>query len=179
MSLPLHHRNAQRLKFLPSLVVIDAQQLAELRLATGQSRHHRAGRHLQRFGNFPVRHVLQIKQGQRRAMQFIDLLQRLHHRTGVHVVHDAGWNLRQLMHRVRHRDVRESRLMPELGEKFPVQRGQQPGLELRRVAQLMPPRRPDEKSFLHQIRRRVLVPTQAQRKAEQCSVMLLHHLCEI
>ena len=76
--------------------------------AAGQARFDGAQRHVENFGDFVVGTILQIKQGDGRLIDFIQLRQGLEHLRGVEAVDGGRRHDRQFRRGVFQFDVRES-----------------------------------------------------------------------
>jgi hypothetical protein len=75
--------------------------------------------------------------------------------------------------------VRKPEHSPPSGEELAMERRKEPGLDLRRVFQLMPFHSPDLKCLLNQITSVTFVSSQTDGKAIKSRVVLIHQQCEI
>jgi len=70
-------------------------------------------------------------------------------------------------------------LLPLAPEKFPVERSEKPGLDLRLVTQLMTLRGPEKKSLLHEIARIGFLATEGEGKAIKRQVEIFDQFFEV
>ena len=86
----------------------------------------------------------------------------------------GGRRRRQLGVHLLELEVRKANLAAAAFQELPVQRGEQPRLRPRRLAQLVAVPRPFQKGLLHEVARQAFFPRQAERETKERRVMEIH-----
>src|ERR1017187_3495204 len=155
------------------------QNLLELHLAAGDARLDGTDGNFEDLRDLLVGVLFHVKQRERRLVEFIDLPQRFDHGTSIQLIHRCRRDWRQLVFHLLKFVMRETSLPTPRFDELMVERGEQPGLHLRGVTELVALGRPRVKCLLCEVGRLGFIAGQAGGKLVERTIITAHQTFKV